>query len=98
MSMHIDLHISIGSTTTPRPQHSGPALSHAEAQRVQRYQERLAKALAARDQRRLRETKRSILQAAYAPIKAGTSPALRTALRQLTWQMAAMLLTRDRSR
>lgn len=82
----------------PRPMEGcGPALSHAEAQRVQRYQDRLARALAQRDRTTLRRTKQYVLAAAYQP-RRGVTPALRNAMRQLSWHMAAMLLTRDRSR
>ena len=80
------------------PECTDPALSFTEAQRVQRYQNRLIRALAARDQRQLRRTKQYVLAAAYQPRRRGLSPALRNALRQLSWHMSAMLLTRDRSR
>ena len=46
------------------PECTGPALSFTEAQRVQRYQNRLIRALAARDQRQLRRTKQYVLAAA----------------------------------
>ena len=80
----------------PRPACSGPALSFAEAQRVQRYQDRLMRALAARDHQSLRRAKRRVLAAAYTPRRRGmASPAFRQALKQLSWLMAGMLLTRD---
>ena len=81
------------------PDCCGPALSFHEVQRVQRYQDRLTRALAARDRRSLQRAKQRVLAAAYAPRRAHVaSPAFRRALRQLSWHMAAMLLTRDRSR
>ncbi|QNP50510.1 hypothetical protein H9K75_11805 [Diaphorobacter aerolatus] len=79
-------------------QPSGPSLSHAEVQRVQRYQDRLNRALAARDRQSLRRAKQRVLAAAYAPRRRIMSPAFRMALKRLSWQMAAMLLTRDRAR
>ena len=86
------------STVVPRPQFIGPSLSFAEVQRVQRYHDRLTRALAARDQQSLRRTKQWVLAAAYKPRRRATSPAFRSALKQLSWHMAAMLLTRDRAR
>jgi hypothetical protein len=69
-----------------------PALTAAEAARVQRYHDRLLAALQARDRTALRSAKQDVLQAAYA----GQSerPPLRQALRLLSWRMAGWLLPR----
>ncbi|GKT22384.1 hypothetical protein AVHM3334_08250 [Acidovorax sp. SUPP3334] len=83
------------SPTLPVPADTG--LSMAEAQRLQRYHDRLLCAIAARDRAALREAKQGILQAAYWPAAANTgSPAWRRAVRTLSWQMAALLLPRGR--
>ncbi len=90
--------LSSMNTAVHRPECSGPSLSFAEVQRVQRYHDRLTRALAARDQQSLRRAKQRVLAAAYTPRRRITSPAFRNALKQLSWHMAAMLLTRDRAR
>lgn len=64
------------------------ALSPAEAQRVQRLQERLLAALQARDRMALRSARQAVLDAAL--VQPG-SPAVRCALRALAWRMAALL-------
>jgi len=69
------------------------ALTDAEAARVQRHRDRLLAALRARDREALRGAKQDVLQAAYG---AGGRPALRQALRQLSWQMALWLLPKHR--
>lgn len=76
-------------------QPTGPALSLAEALRVQRYQDRLLRAVEARDRAALRHAKQDVLQAAYQPEQPVT-PALRHALRLLSWRMAGLLLPRGR--
>lgn len=86
------------STGPQPPEGCGPALTFTEVQRVQRYQDRLSRAIAARDRQSLHRAKQQVLAAAYAPRRRAVSPALRQALRQLSWHMAALLLTRDRSR
>jgi len=73
---------------------TGPALSRAEAQRVQHYHDRLMHALQARDRAALRQTKQDVLQAAYLR-RQPTTPALRYALRRLSWWMAGMRLSRQ---
>ncbi|MDA8444557.1 hypothetical protein [Paracidovorax valerianellae] len=83
------------ATALPAPADTG--LSMAEAQRLQRYHDRLLCAIAARDRAALREAKQGILQAAYWPAAASAgSPAWRRAVRTLSWQMAALLLPRRR--
>lgn len=69
-----------------------PALTAAEAARVQRYHDRLLAALQARDRTALRSAKQDVLQAAYAG--RGERPPLRQALRLLSWRMAGWLLPR----
>jgi len=63
-------------------------LSPAEAQRVQRLQERLLAAWQARDRMALRSARQAVLDAAL--VQPG-SPAVRCALRALAWRMAALL-------
>ncbi len=77
------------------PPGTGPVLSLAEAQRVQHYQDRLEQALQARDRAALRRAKQDVLQAAYLRQQQPATPALRTALRRLSWWMAGMRLSRD---
>lgn len=78
-------------------QPSGPALPYAEAQRVQRYHDRLLCALAARDRAALRHVKQEVLHAAYGTAAGdGMTAALRRALRLLAWRMAGMRLPRGR--
>lgn len=80
-----------------RAQPSGPALPYAEAQRVQRYHDRLLSALAAQDRAALRSVKQEVLQAAYTPaVVGGMTVSLRRALRLLAWRMAGMRLPRSR--
>lgn len=74
-----------------------PALSQAEALRVQRYRDQLLAALQAHDQAALHSAKQAVLRAAYGPPEASGPPpsaALRAALRDLSWHMAILLLPR----
>ncbi len=75
-----------------------PALSDAEALRVQRYRDQLLAALQAHDRAALRSAKQSVLRAAYGPPGDALGPppsaALRAALRDLSWHMAILLLPR----
>lgn len=78
-------------------------LTAAEAARVQRHRDQLMSALRARDRVALVSAKQQVLEAAFRPHEApGTvdaatapSPALRRALRDLSWRMAALLLPRS---
>lgn len=76
-------------------------LSMAEAQRVQRYHDRLMAAVQSQDRGALRSAKQEVLQAAFrsgtggGPPCAG-SPAMRRALRDLCWRMAILMLPRQR--
>ncbi|GKS87160.1 hypothetical protein AVMA1855_23430 [Acidovorax sp. SUPP1855] len=80
-----------------QPERGEQGLSMAQAQRLQRYHDRLLCALAARDREALRQAKQGILKAAYWPGAAdAASPAWRRAMRTLSWQMAALLLPRGR--
>ena len=77
--------------------HPVPALSEAEAQRVQRYPAQLLAALTAHDRAALHTAKQAVLRAAYGPpadAGAPASTALRAALRDLSWHMAILLLPR----
>lgn len=68
-----------------------PALSAPEAQRVQHLRDQLMAALQARDRSALEQARQEVLQAVYhQPV----STALRRALRELSWRMAALLLSR----
>lgn len=83
----------------PAPQPSAAGLTAAEAARVQRYRDQLAAALQRRDRGALHSAKQQVLDAAFRPCDphAGPgpdSPALRRALRDLCWRMAALLLPR----
>ncbi len=74
-----------------------PALSAAEALRVQRYRDQLLAALQAHDAAALHSAKQAVLRAAYGPPGASGPPAsvaLRAALRDLSWHMAILLLPR----
>jgi hypothetical protein len=79
----------------------GTALTMAEATRVQRYRDQLMAALRAQDRRALRSAKQQVLEAAFCPRAAcgpqspADSPAVRRALRDLSWRMAAVLLVRS---
>lgn len=78
-------------------------LTAAEAARVQRHRDQLMNALRARDRVALLSAKQQVLEAAFSPCEAtgvagvatAPSPALRRALRDLTWRMAALLLPRS---
>lgn len=101
------------SGTPPAPRHWAvhlaqgagphtPALTAAEAARVQRHRDQLMAALRARDRVALVSAKQQVLEAAFCPSDtpgaAGVptaSPALRCALRDLAWRMAALLLPRS---
>ena len=81
----------------PEAPHAAPAhLTLAEAERVQRHHDRLLAALHARDRAALQGAKQQVLSEAFAPAGAQPpgSPALRRALRDLSWRMAGMLLPR----
>ncbi|GAD24426.1 hypothetical protein [Acidovorax sp. MR-S7] len=69
-------------------------LTPAEARRVQRYHDRLMRALQERDRAALRHAKQRVLAAAYTPRRRGITPALRQALRELAWRMAGLLPAR----
>lgn len=79
-------------------QHPAPALSEAEAQRVQRHRDQLLAALQAQDRAALHTAKQAVLRAAYGPPADPAGPpastALRAALRDLSWHMAILLLPR----
>jgi len=77
------------------------ALTPAEAMRVQRYRDQLMDALRAQDRAALRSAKQQVLEAAFCPRDtsagrepAADSPAVRRALRDLSWRMAAAMLVR----
>ncbi len=69
-----------------------PQLSHRERQRLQRYQQCLLVAAAAHDRHALRRVRQTVLRNAF---HRATPPALRSALRQLLWPMAALLPARQ---
>ena len=75
-------------------------LTAAEAARVQRHRDQLMSALRARDRVALGCAKQCVLEAAFcprsehSPAAAPDSPALRRALRELCWCMAALVLPR----
>ncbi|MFN4119870.1 hypothetical protein [Acidovorax sp.] len=75
-----------------------PALSAAEAARVQRHRDQLMAALQAHDRKALWCAKQAVLDAAFRPTEPAAgqplSPALRGALRDLAWRMAGLLLPR----
>ena len=77
-----------------------PRLTAAEAERVQRHRDQLLNALQAQDRLALLGAKHQVLEAAFgprdahAPASAADSPALRGALRDLSWRMAGLLLPR----
>jgi len=78
-------------------------LTAAEAARVQRHRDQLMSALRARDRVALVSAKQQVLEAAFCPhevpgtagVATAPSPALRRALRDLSWRMAALLLPRS---
>nr|WP_255593928.1 hypothetical protein [Acidovorax sp. sic0104] len=77
----------------------GTALSMAEAERVQRYRDRLMAAVQSQDRAALRSAKQAVLEAAFRnPAEDGRpcagSPAMRRALRDLCWRMAILMLPR----
>ena len=80
-----------------------PALTQAEAARVQRHRDQLMAALRAQDRCALLCAKQQVLLAAFSPqptcgpagsVSAADSPAVRRALRDLSWRMAGLLLPR----
>lgn len=75
-----------------------PAMSPAEAARVQRHHDRLMAALRERDRAALSSAKQEVLEDAFGRPTPGAapSPALRRALRDLSWRMAGLLLPRGR--
>ncbi|MCJ0765149.1 hypothetical protein [Variovorax terrae] len=64
------------------------ALTEAEARCVQRYYDRLLAALQARDLLALHDAQQVVLRAAY---RSRARPALRRALKELTWRMAGYI-------
>ena len=89
--------MSPAATTGPRQ----PALSATEAARVQRHRDQLMAALQAQDRRALLCAKQQVLDDAFCPHSAHVaadalgSPALRSALRDLSWRLAGLLLPRS---
>lgn len=85
----------------PGPMGLAPTLTLAEAERVQRHRDQLLAALRAHDRAALVSAKQQVLDAAFSPrdarspATAADSPALRRALRDLSWRMAAFLLPRN---
>lgn len=86
----------------PGPLGLAPTLTLAEAERVQRHRDQLLAALRAEDRAALISAKQQVLDAAFSPrdarsnpASAADSPALRRALRDLSWRMAAFLLPRS---
>jgi len=71
-----------------------PQLSRRERQRLQRYQQCLRAAAAAHDRHALRRMQQTVLHNAF---HRATPPALRSALQQLLWPMAALLPARKNS-
>ena len=95
------------STGPARGAARGPALTAAEAARVQRHRDQLMAALRSQDRLALHCAKQQVLDAAFCPRRpeadldpggavagAADSPALRRALRDLAWRTAALLLPR----
>ncbi|WP_225584858.1 hypothetical protein [Acidovorax sp. ACV01] len=78
-----------------------PTLTLAEAERVQRHRDQLMAALRAQDRVALVSAKQQVLEAAFcprsdpSPVGVQDSPAMRRALRDLSWCMAALLLPRS---
>lgn len=88
-----------------------PQLTAAEANRVQRHRDRLMMALQAQDRAALLRAKQDVLEDAYcaratltsgpepggceATARNAESPALRRALRDLSWRMTALLVPRS---
>jgi hypothetical protein len=83
-----------------RPPEHAPPLSEREAQRLERYRDRLLVALQSRDRAALSAAKQEVVRAAFTPaagdhpLRAPPSPALRQALRELVWRMSGLLLPR----
>lgn len=81
-----------------------PPLSEREALRLQRYRDRLLRALHERDRAALMAAKQDVVRAAFASQASSgssqvpSSPALRRALRELAWRMSGLLLPRVGSR
>lgn len=106
MNMKMDMNTTSHGTPTPWAQHlADPAaclaaplttLSGAEAQRVLRHRDRLMAALRANDRVALLGAKDQVLAEAFDASATGAacSPALRRALRDLSWRMAGLLLPR----
>lgn len=78
----------------------GIPLTMAEAARVQRFRDQLTAALRAQDRPALRSAKQQVVEAAFGlrepppSDRPAESPAVRRALRDLSWRMAAVLLVR----
>ena len=89
-------HLMSPAATGPRQ----PVLSATEAARVQRHRDQLMAALQAQDRTALLCAKQKVLEDAFCPHSANAgadalgSPALRSALRDLSWRMAGLLLPR----
>jgi len=86
----------MGPAATTGPKQA--ALSATEAARVQRHRDQLMAALQAQDRMALLCAKQQVLDGAFCPGNASAntdaqdSPALRRALRDLSWRMAGLLL------
>lgn len=93
-------HCAGGAHVGPGQGQPAPTLSMAEAQRVQRYRDRLVAALQSQDRSALRSAKHEVMEAAFRSGAEGShgSAALRRALRDLCWRMAGLMLPRQRSR
>jgi hypothetical protein len=84
------------------PLSTAPAspLTVREALRLQRYRDRILRALLERDRAELMAAKQDVVRDAFAataggdPTQAPSSPALRYALRELAWRMSGLLLPR----
>ena len=102
MPTHWAPHRLIAPCATADP--AAALLSPKEAARVQHHRDRLMAALQAQDRRALLCAKQQVLDDAFCPTgataraRAGVlaSPAFRSALRDLSWRMAGLLLTRNR--
>jgi len=92
-----------GGASPLTPAALATTLTAAEAARVQRHRDQLMSALRARDRVALVSAKQQVLEAAFCPhevpgtagVATAPSPALRRALRDLSWRMAALLLPRS---
>lgn len=87
-------HHLVAHATSPVP--GEMTLSPTEAARVQRHHDRLMAAWRAQDRLALHHAKQEVLDGAFSTVVAevAPSPALRRALRDLSWRMAGLLLPR----